>query len=129
MQELYIAIIDDDFDDVTLLTECFEKYHSVSVKSFSSAKKFLDHPLNGSTPCLIVVDLNLPDIRGVDLIDQIKANSALANVPIIIYTAGYTPRDKISCDELQIKLYKKPDTALGWEDIALMMAQHCDKTL
>ena len=129
MQELYIAVVEDDGDDLALLQECFKKYDSILIKGFSSAKKFLDHPLNGSAPCLIVVDLNLPDIRGVDLIDQIKANPALADVPIIVYTAGYTPRDKISCDELQIKLYKKPDTALGWEDIALMMAQHCDKSL
>ena len=129
MRDLYIAIIDDDKGDMDLLTECFEKYHAIAVKGFSSAQKFLDHSFNGGVPCLLVVDLNLPDIRGIDLIDQIKANQALAEIPIIVYTTGYTPREEISCEELQISLFKKPHTVLEWDKIALLMAKHCDSTL
>ena len=129
MQDLYIAIIDDDEDDVHLLKECFEKYNSIQVKSFSTSHAFLDTPMNGSLPCLLVIDLNLPDIRGTDLIDQIKANPTLADVPIIVYTTGYSRSEQVSCEELKIRLLKKPDTVLEWDKIASMMAQHCDKSL
>ena len=129
MQDLYIAIIDDDEDDVTLLQECFEKYNFITVKGFSSGQEFLDNVVKASLPCLIVIDLNLHDIRAVDLIDQIKANSQLAEVPIIVYTTAYTPKEQISCEELQIRLLKKPNTILEWDNIALMMVKHCDQSL
>jgi len=63
------------------------------------------------------------------LIDQIKADPALAEIPIIVYTTSYTPREKISCEDLKIQLLKKPDTVLAWDKVALLMAQHCDKSL
>ena len=129
MQDLYVAIIDDDEEDVTLLKDCFKKYNSISIKSFSTSQKFLDFPLNGSSPCLLVIDLNLPDIRGMDLIDQIKANSRLADIPIIVYTTGYTPKEQVTCEDLKIMLLKKPDTVIKWDEIAYLMAKHCDQSL
>ena len=129
MQELYVAIVDDDEDDVQLLKECFEKYNSIEVRSFSTSQAFLDTPMNGSLPCLLVIDLNLPDIRGVDLIDQIKANPTLADVPIVVYTTSYSRSEQVNCEELKIRLLKKPDTVLEWNKIALIMAQHCDESL
>ena len=81
MQELFIALIEDDEDDIALLMECFKKYDSFSIKSFRSGQEFVDYPLNGSFPCLFVIDLNLPDIRGMRLVDQIKANRVIADVP------------------------------------------------
>lgn len=125
----YIAIIDDDEDDVRMLTQCFEKYHSISIKGFFSAQQFLDASLNDSLPCLLVVDLNLPDIRGIDLINEIKLKPLLEQIPIIVYTTSYTPRDQVSCKDLKITLLKKPDTVLEWDRIALLMAQHCDSHL
>src|SRR6202011_4774452 len=34
----------------------------------------------------VIVDLGLPDIEGVDLIEQIKAHPAHVRVPVIVYT-------------------------------------------
>ena len=129
MQEPFIALIEDDQDDVAILTECFKKYDSFSIKNFTSGQEFLDAPLNGSLPCLIVIDLNLPDIRGIQLVDHIKANPVIADVPIIIYTTDYTRNEQATCEELKIRLLKKPDTYIDWDKIALMMAQHCDTSL
>jgi signal transduction histidine kinase/DNA-binding response OmpR family regulator/CHASE3 domain sensor protein len=35
----------------------------------------------------IILDLNLPDISGLDLLDKIKENSAIASIPVVINTA------------------------------------------
>jgi CheY-like chemotaxis protein len=129
MQNLYIAIIDDDEDDVSLLKECFKKYKSIACKGYSTGQKFLDDPFEDGIPCLLVVDLNLPDIRGIDLIDLVKANPLLANIPIIVCTTDYSRTEQINCDDLKITLLKKPDTILEWDEIALMMARHCDQSL
>lgn len=129
MQKLFIAVIDDDEDDVMLLKECFKKYNSIDVISFSSSQHFLETLMHENTPCLLVVDLHLPDIRGIDLIDLIRERPALANIPIVVYTTGYSRSEKLICDEMKIQLYKKPDTFIEWDHIAQMMAQHCDHSL
>lgn len=43
----------------------------------------------------IILDLNLPDISGFDLLDQIKAQAELAHVPVIINTAMELSHDKM----------------------------------
>lgn len=43
----------------------------------------------------IILDLNLPDISGFDLLDQIKAQPELAHVPVIINTAMELSHDKM----------------------------------
>ena len=129
MQDSYIAMIDDDEDDVAILKDCFEKYHSISIKSFPSGQKFLNSDFNESLPCLIVLDLNLYDIRGTDFIERIRANSSIAHVPVIVYTADYSLRDKVNCDDLQIQLLHKPATFLEWDHIAALMAQNCEQAV
>ena len=43
----------------------------------------------------IILDLNLPDISGFDLLDQIKAQPELTHVPVIINTAMELAQDKM----------------------------------
>lgn len=38
-------------------------------------------------PDLVIMDIQLPNISGIDLIAQLKADSALANVPVLAVTA------------------------------------------
>jgi CheY-like chemotaxis protein/signal transduction histidine kinase/CHASE3 domain sensor protein len=44
----------------------------------------------------IILDLNLPDISGFDLLDQIKTQEKFAHVPVIINTAMELDQDKIA---------------------------------
>ena len=44
----------------------------------------------------IILDLNLPDISGFDLLDQIKTQDRFAHVPVIINTAMELGQDKIA---------------------------------
>lgn len=44
----------------------------------------------------IILDLNLPDISGFDLLDQIKTQDRFAHVPVIINTAMELDQDKIA---------------------------------
>lgn len=131
MEELYIALVDDDDDDLAFLKESFTAHYTISIHGFSNGKKFLDSTgmANGGSPCLIVIDLNLPDMHGLDLAEQIKANPLLNKIPIIVFTTGYSPAELARCKKLGIEIFKKPSTVQQWEDIALMMATYCGHIL
>lgn len=45
----------------------------------------------GTPPDLILLDLMLPKIDGVELLRRMRATESLANVPIIVVSNAYTP--------------------------------------
>lgn len=45
-------------------------------------------------PDLIIMDINLPDINGLEATMQIKAQPTLASIPIVAFTADATDEDR-----------------------------------
>ena len=127
----YVAIIDDDHDDSTLLKECFEKIHSLSVLCFDRGSSFFDFIDNNEAVdfCLIIVDLNLPESSGVDIVKRIKARPFLESIPILVFTTGGTPAERDIFSKQNIDIFRKPNSIKEWEAIALIMALHCDPRL
>jgi len=127
----YVAIIDDDHDDSTLLQECFEKLHSLSVRCFDRGSSFFDFINNNENVdfCLIIVDLNLPENSGIDIVQKIKERPFLESIPVLVFTTGGTPAEKDFCKRLNIEIFRKPNSFKEWESIAFLMALHCDPRL
>jgi len=45
-------------------------------------------------PDLVLMDIQLPGISGVDAFRQIRGNAATAHIPIVAFTASVTPADR-----------------------------------
>jgi CheY-like chemotaxis protein len=57
------------------------------------AREFLQQSLPGAiTPNLILLDLHLPYINGYDLLEEIKSDPTLKNIPVIILTASVSDK-------------------------------------
>ncbi|GAB1420243.1 response regulator [Anaerolineales bacterium] len=56
------------------------------------------HVAENEKPDLILMDLNLPDISGLDATTRIKANPALAHVPVVAFTANTSMKPQICYD-------------------------------
>jgi len=65
----------------------------IQVTAVSSGDTALAAVRRQSFDC-IVIDLGLPDMRGEELIDRLRASSATAAVPIIVYTGRELTRDE-----------------------------------
>jgi CheY-like chemotaxis protein len=125
----YIIVIDDDQDDVDLLTECFKKFPYYTVCSFNKGYSFIDfiNHLNADYPSLIIIDLNLPDIAGVEVLAKIKANSPFESVPAVVFSTGGTPAEKEVCEKLNTEIFKKPSSIMEWQYMIAIMASHCEQ--
>jgi DNA-binding response OmpR family regulator len=70
---------------------------------------------------LILLDLNLPDMAGVDILSRIKANSHVKRSPVIVLTTTDDMREIQKCYDLGANLYvTKP---VNYEDFANAIRQ------
>ncbi|MDE2361711.1 MAG: response regulator [Hyphomicrobiales bacterium] len=72
-------------------------------------------------PCLVLLDLNLPDMTGVDILEKLKANEATRRAPVIILTTTDDKREIQRCYDLGANVYiTKP---LNYENFANAVRQ------
>lgn len=78
-----VFVVDDDIS-VRESLESLIRYEGFDVKSFSSARAFLDHPV-GLRPSCLLLDITMPGISGLDLQKSLAIGSPA--MPIIFVTA------------------------------------------
>ena len=88
-----IVIVEDEPDIVELMTIHLEKA-GFAVKSFSGGAGFLRF-IEKTEPALVVLDLMLPDIDGLEICKTLRRHENLAAVPIIMVTAKGEEMDKV----------------------------------
>ena len=92
MNEL-IAIVEDE-DDIRALVCAALKKERFRVREFSDGRGFLAS-LRSDRPDLVVLDLMLPDTDGFAICRGIRADRALATIPVIMLTARAEEADRI----------------------------------
>ena len=92
MNEL-ISIIEDEKDIADLIKINLLK-SGFRVKDYPEAKPFLDDPDSGSCD-LLILDLMLPDMDGIELCRKLKSEKQTASIPIIMLTARADEIDRV----------------------------------
>ncbi len=88
-----IAFVDDEPDIVRLIAHHLKK-EGFKVKEFYSGSDLLSY-LKTAFPDLIILDLMLPDIDGLEICRMLKRDEKTAFIPIIMLTAKGTETDKV----------------------------------
>lgn len=88
-----ILIVDDEKDIVDLVAYNFEKEGYEVLKAFDGEKAL--SLVRTKKPNLIVLDLMLPGIQGLEVCKQIRRDAESAGIPIIMLTAKGEELDKV----------------------------------
>lgn len=89
-----IMVIDDDKSNLTAAKILLEGQYEVSlVNSGIRALKLLEK----YKPDLILLDLKMPDMDGFEVIDIMKSNERLKDIPVIILTADKSDETEREC--------------------------------
>ena len=59
----------------------------------------------GNPPNLILLDINLPDISGIDLLTRIKEDTRFCKIPVVILTGSNEDQDIQKCYDLGASSY------------------------
>ena len=79
-----ILVVDDDVPTLNLMKEAVEQAGFKPVAE-SDSTKVMDL-INNLDLDLAIIDLDMPELSGVELIEMIKSKTEFRNLPIIIYT-------------------------------------------
>ena len=88
-----IALVEDE-PDITELLEINLQKSGFQVKSFSNGTEFLDY-MKKYMPDVVVLDLMLPDIDGLEICKKIRSDESTAQIAIIMLTAKSEELDKV----------------------------------
>jgi CheY-like chemotaxis protein len=89
-------LVEDDSDDTELFTEAIEAVDaSVRCYSVSNGKEALDKLIANtiSAPDIIFLDINMPEMNGWQLLNKLKDDRALKNIPVIMYSTSSQIKD------------------------------------
>ena len=88
-----ILIVDDEQDIVELISYNLEKEGFKTIKAYDGEAAL--KMVHSKKPVLMILDLLLPKMNGLDVCKTIRRNPAMANLPIIMLTAKGEEIDKI----------------------------------
>ena len=113
-QEVVILIAEDDPGHALLLRKNLEragiKNPIIHFKDGQETIDFLFRKGNGlkrdeNTPYLLLLDIRMPKVDGVEVLRQIKAHEALHKLPVTMLTTTDDPREIDKCYELGCSNY------------------------
>src|SRR5688572_3012028 len=126
----YIIFADDDADDLELITGFFKQYNqNVNVLMFSSGKdvvRFLeDFALATNPPLLVVLDINMPGMNGLETLETIREHPRYMHIPVVIYTTSTNQADQDLAHKLGASWATKSHSIEIVKQTAKVLAEFC----
>ena len=114
-----ILLVEDNPDDERLTIMGFRENHIFNeiivardgveaLDFFEGKNKFKDRDTS-ELPAIVILDLKIPKLDGVEVLRQIRANHATQYLPVVILTSSNAEKDIVQSYELGVNAYvQKP---------------------
>lgn len=119
-----VLLAEDDIDDQELLQEALLSLDpTIDFHSFGTGRKFLEKLKSlPSPPELIILDYNIPEMNGAEILQQINLLPQYKSMARIVWSTSPSAYYKDSCLALGADAYfVKPSTLSGLKELARQM--------
>lgn len=102
-----LLVEDDEIDRMTVeraLREIHVTNRLAMVENGEEALEYLQDPAN-SRPGIILLDLNMPRMNGIEFLELIKKDEALRRIPVIVLTTSKDEQDRVNSFNLGVAGY------------------------
>lgn len=110
-----ILLVEDNEDELELIMRALRKNNLANdVKSVEDGQEALDYlfgegayaeRMTADQPKMILLDLNLPKVSGIEVVRALKGDERTKNVPIIVLTSSKDYPDLNECYKLGVNSY------------------------
>ena len=130
-----ILLADDNTDDCELVKEAWAEFPiGERLRLVNDGIELLDYlyrrgefmsPESSPRPSVILLDLNMPRMTGLEVLVEIKQDPGFAGIPIVVLTTSKAPRDIIQTAGLRVNGYmQKPNAYSGYLQIFTNLREH-----
>ena len=109
-----ILLVEDDPKDVELTINALGEYNLANEIAIArDGVEALDYIYRrgifasrpSGSPVVILLDLKLPKVSGIQVLNQLKSDERMRSVPVVILTSSREPRDLDECYKLGVNAY------------------------
>ena len=109
-----IVLAEDDANDVELTVSALRDNHVaneiVVVRDGSEALDYLYKrngyaTRSGSHPALLLLDLKMPKVDGLEVLRQVKSDPAMRSIPVVVLTSSREEQDLLRSYDLGVNAY------------------------
>ncbi|RYZ30268.1 MAG: response regulator [Chitinophagaceae bacterium] len=121
-----IVYVEDDYDDQDLLQAAFPKLGDHSLVTLANSTELFSYLEKGTEEiCLLVLDINLPFLDGIQILQFIKESPQYREIPVVVLTTGANSPQMKELRALGVEVLQKPYDFLDLEGIADKLLQYC----
>lgn len=95
--EVEIVLVEDNPNDAELITRALKKHHLanriVHLKDGAEALEFLFAQGDGFAPKVVLLDIKLPKVDGIEVLRRMKSEERTKDIPVVILTSSNEDRD------------------------------------
>ncbi len=116
-----ILLVEDDRIDVISVRRAFKDLKITNpleiVSDGEEGLEFLTNPDN-QAPCLILLDINMPRMNGIEFLKVVKNNENLRRIPVIVLTTSKGDRELVDSFDYGVAGYMvKPANYLQFMEV------------
>jgi CheY-like chemotaxis protein len=109
-----ILMVEDDPKDVELTLTALEEYNLANeVVVTTDGEEALDylylrgkfHARGNGNPAVLLLDLKLPKVDGLEVLQQIKSDEKLKLIPVVVLTSSHEEKDMVASYKLGVNAY------------------------
>jgi CheY-like chemotaxis protein len=126
---LNILLVDDDDVDVMNVKRAFKKGNILNpLFVASNGVEALEMLRSGKVPAsrrIILLDLNMPLMNGIEFLRHLRLDPALSATPVVVLTTSNAERDRVEAYQLHVAGYLlKPVTFVSFVELMSTMSKY-----
>lgn len=103
-----ILLVEDDEVDVMTIRRALKEIHVTNPvlpqENGERALAYLRDPAS-EAPCIILLDLNMPVMNGIEFLEVVKSDERLRRFPVIVLTTSEEQQDKVNSFNFSVAGY------------------------
>lgn len=130
-----VLLIEDNEADVMLMKISLDgaglEYRLTSLRDGAKSLEYVGQQSTGANPAspdIVLLDLNLPKVGGLEVLRQIRAANRFAKIPVVVLSSSQSPGDKAAVlREMNTSFMVKPVDLDGFLELGKKIKDLLDR--
>ena len=106
LEQIEILLVEDSAEDAEMTLRALRKKHLANhVHWARDGEEALAVLLNSRAPKLVMLDLKMPKVDGIEVLRQLKARPETRAIPVVVMTSSNEERDVLEAYRLGVNSY------------------------